>query len=376
MMDVLTVANNCFALDLCLKLCEKKRTENVFFSPLSISTALAMVFLGAKGSTNQQMAKVLHFGDVGDVHAGFQKLQADMKNLGGACLLKVANGLYRDKSINLHHEYLESMSKFFQAELTAVDFAEQSEEARVHINAWVEGQTEGKIQDLLAQGTLDANSKLVLANAIYFKGNWEKKFDEDNTKEMPFSVTENESKLVKMMCQTGIFNTAYIEEVATNILELPYLQEELSMIILLPDEISGLEKLLKSLTYDNLSKWTNEENLDPSETLVHLPRFKLEGSYDLRATLSAMGMPEAFDGTSANFSGMTGTCALSLSNVVHKSFVEVNEEGSEAAASTEATMSFRCFSSVDEFIADHPFLFYIRHNKTQSTLFLGQFSSP
>ncbi|XP_020386540.1 serpin B6-like [Rhincodon typus] len=375
-MDILTDANNCFALDLYLKLCEETRTENIFFSPLSISTALAMVFLGAKGNTNKQMAKVLHFGGVGNVCAGFQKLQSDMKNLNTANLLKVANGLYRDNSFDLHCEYLESMSKFYQAELAAIDFAERSEEARVHINAWVEGQTEGKIQNLLAQGTVDADSKLVLVNAVYFKGNWEKKFDEDNTEERPFIVTKNESKPVKMMCQKGTFNTAYIEEVATNVLELPYTQDELSMIILLPDEIGGLEKLQKSLTYDKLLKWTSVKNLDPSEIFVNLPKFKLEGSYDLRATLAIMGMSEAFDRRSANFSGMTGTRDLCLSNVIHKSFVDVNEEGSEAAASTEATLSFRCFSSTGEFIADHPFLFYIRHNKTQSILFLGQFSSP
>ncbi|XP_078395665.1 leukocyte elastase inhibitor-like [Cetorhinus maximus] len=375
-MGVLTDANIGFALDLYQKLCEDNTTENIFFSPLSITTALAMVYLGAKGSTSKQMAKVLRLATEENTHAEFQRLQSDMNNLSPFCLLKMANGLYREKSFYFHHEYLESVRKFYGAEVTGVDFAAGSEEARTQINSWVEGQTEGKIQNLLAQGTIDQESKLVLVNAIYFKGNWEKRFDEDDTEERAFRFTKDESKPVKMMHQKGTFNTTYVEEVATNILELPYVQNELSMFILLPDEISGLEKLQKNLTYEKLLKWISAENLDPSEIFVYLPKFRLEESYDLRPTLSAMGMSEVFDTKSADLSGMTGAGLLSLSKVVHKSFVEVHEEGSEAAASTEATMTFRCLNFTDEFIADHPFLFFIRHNKTQSILFFGRFSSP
>ncbi|XP_067857863.1 serpin B6-like isoform X2 [Heptranchias perlo] len=375
-MGRLTDANNDFALDLYKKLCEDNRTENIFFSPLSISAALAMVYLGAKERTATQMAKVLHFDAVENIHSGFQSLQSAMNKLSTSYLLKMANRLYREKSFNFHLEYLESISTFYQAELAAVDFLEGAEEARIQINSWVEGQTEGKIQNLLAQGTIDQQSKLVLVNAVYFKGNWEKKFDEKYTEERPFRYTEDESKPVKMMYQKGKFNTTYIEELATNILELPYIQNELSMIILLPDEISGLEELEKKLTYDKLLKWTSTENLDPPEIFVYLPKFKLEGNYDLESTLSMMGMSEAFDIKNADFSGMTGADGLSLSKIVHKSFVEVNEEGTEAAASTEATMMFRCFNFTAEFIADHPFLFFIRHNKTQSILFFGRFSSP
>ncbi|XP_067910795.1 leukocyte elastase inhibitor-like isoform X2 [Heterodontus francisci] len=375
-MGVLTDAINGFALDLYRKLCEDNRTENIFFSPLSTSAALSMVYLGAKGSTSKQMAKVLHFGAVGNTHSEFQRLLSDMNKLTTSCYLKMANDLYRQKGFDFHAEYLESVLKFYQAEVTAVDFAEGTEETRIQINSWVEGQTEGKIQDLLAQGTIDQESKLVLVNAIYFKGNWEKKFDKEDTEERPFRFTEDESKLVRMMYQKGTFNSTYIEEVATSILELRYVQNELSMIILLPDEISGLEKLQKKLTYDKLLKWTSPENLDTSEILVYLPEFKLEESYDLECTLSTMGMSEAFNMKSADFSGMTGARDLFLSKVIHKSFVEVNEEGTKAAASTGVTMTFRCFNSADAFIADHPFLFFIRHNKTQSILFFGRFSFP
>ncbi|GCB80533.1 hypothetical protein scyTo_0017212 [Scyliorhinus torazame] len=375
-MDVQTKASDRFALDLYLNLCENNGTENIFFAPLSISIALGMVHLGAKGNTSRQMAKVLHFDAEGHTHSELQRLQSKLSNLSSACLLKLANGLFMEKSFNFHPGYLESVSKFYRAKVTAVDFAGASEEARIHINLWLEGQTEGKIRNLLAQDTIDQESKLVLVNAIYFKGNWEKKFDEGDTEERLFRVTKDESKPVKMMCQKGMFNTAYIAEIATNILELPYVQNELSMIILLPDEISGLEKLQRKLTYEKLSSWTSTENLDLSEVLVYLPRFTLEGSYDLRSTLSTMGMSEAFDAKSADFSGMAESDVLSLSKVIHKSFVEVHEEGSEAAASTEVTMTFRCLNFTDEFIADHPFLFFIRHNKTRGILFFGRFSTP
>uniref|UniRef100_UPI00398E4A9E leukocyte elastase inhibitor-like n=1 Tax=Pristiophorus japonicus TaxID=55135 RepID=UPI00398E4A9E len=375
-MGRLTEANNIFALDLYKKLGEENRMENIFFSPLSVAAALAVVYLGAGGSTAAQMAKVLHFGRVENTHSEFQRLQSALNKLGSSYLLKMANGLYREKAFDFHSDYLQSISKFYQAELTTVNFAEGPEEARIQINTWVEGQTEGKIQNLLAQGTIDEQSKLVLVNAIYFKGNWEMKFDEEDTEERPFRLTEDESKPVKMMYQKGTFNTTYIEDLATNILELPYIQNELSMLILLPNEISGLEELEKQLTYDKLLKWTSAEKLDPSEIVVYLPRFKLEASYDLESTLATMGMSEAFDATSADFSGMTGASELSLSKLVHKSFVEVNEEGTEAAGSTEATMTFRCLSFAEEFIADHPFLFFIRHNKTQSILFFGRLSCP
>ncbi|XP_038652590.1 serpin B6-like [Scyliorhinus canicula] len=375
-MNAQTKASGRFALDLYLHLCENNRTENIFFAPLSISIALGMVHLGAKGNTSRQMAKVLHFDAEGHTHSELQRLQSKMIHLSSGCLLKLANGLFMEKSFNFHPGYLESVSKFYQAKVTAVDFAGGSEEARIHINLWLEGQTEGKIQNLLAQDTIDQESKLVLVNAIYFKGNWEKKFDEGDTEERLFRVTKDESKPVKMMCQKGMFNTAYIVEVAANILELPYAQNELSMIILLPDEISGLEKLQKKLTYEKLSKWTSTDNLHLSEVLVYLPKFTLEGSYDLRPTLSTMGMSEAFDAKSADFSGMAESDVLTLSKVIHKSFVEVHEEGSEAAASTEVTMSFRSLNFTDEFIADHPFLFFIRHNKTRSILFFGRFSTP
>ncbi|XP_059801634.1 serpin B8-like isoform X5 [Hypanus sabinus] len=323
-MGSLTDVSTKFALDLLRQLSEGNRTENIFFSPLSISTALLMVHLGARGSTLIQLAKVLHLGGEEQPHHGFQQLQCEVNKPSPSHLLKTANGLFGERSFSFHPGYIESISRFHKAELTAVDFAEGAEEARIQINSWVEEQTEGKIQNLLVQGAVDSQSKLVLVNAVYFKGVWEKKFNEEDTKYRPFRFSELEKKL----------------------------------------------------TSDKLLEWTSPENLEPSKMSIYLPKFKLEAKYDLEPTLKRLGISAAFDSESADFSGMTAAGGLSLSKIVHNCFVEVNEAGTEGAASSQVTMMFRSLHFEDEFIADHPFLFFIRHNKTRSILFFGRFSSP
>ncbi|XP_078395628.1 leukocyte elastase inhibitor-like isoform X2 [Cetorhinus maximus] len=225
-MEDLSKANCQFTLDLFKKLIEKNQAGNIFFSPFSISTALAMVYLGAKGNTASQMAKALHFDQVGDVHSGFQKLQLDINQADVSYLLKVANRLYGEKSYNFLEEFCKSTVKFYGAEMTAVDFQAAADETRQEINKWVEAQTEGKIQDLLIQGSLNSNTRLVLVNAIYFKGSWAEKFDEQNTKEMPFRLNKNESKPVKMMYQEEEFLFCDNPELKIKVLELPYVAGE------------------------------------------------------------------------------------------------------------------------------------------------------
>ncbi|XP_067911343.1 leukocyte elastase inhibitor-like isoform X1 [Heterodontus francisci] len=377
-MDLLGVSNVRFAVDL-FKQLNKDNNGNIFVSPLSISAALAMVYLGAKGSTATQMAKVLAFDKVQDLHSEFQKLQAAINKPNANYLLKLANRLYGEKTYNFLSNFLGSTLKYYQAELAAVDFVNAAEEARQQINSWTETQTEGKIKNLLAEGTVDNLTKLVLVNAIYFKGNWDRKFEEQNTKGGQFRINQNETKPVQMMRQKAKFNMTYIHEVATRVLELPYVQSELSMIILLPDmkdDSSGLEKLQNELTFDNLMDWTNPDKMDNMEVNVVLPKFKLEEKYDLKSTLTLMGMGDAFSDLQANFSGMTEKNDLVLSQVVHKSFIEVNEEGTEAAAATAAIFLLRCAMMTPDFVADHPFLFFIKHNKTRNILFFGRLSSP
>ncbi|XP_051655443.1 serpin B6-like isoform X6 [Manacus candei] len=356
-MASLCAANTTFALDLLRKLCEKKSGQNLFFSPFSISSALSMILLGSKGNTEAQITKVLSLNKAEDAHNGYQSLLSEINDPNTKYILRTANRLYGEKTFEFLSSFLESSQKSYHAGLEPTDFMNAWEDSRKRINGWVEERTEGKIQNLLAEGILDSLTRLVLVNAIYFKGNWEKQFNKERTTERPFHINK------------------------TKILELPYAGNELSMIILLPDAIqdgsTGLERLERELTYEKLRDWISPEMMGSTEVRVSLPRFKLEEDYDLKPILSCMGMPDAFDSGKADFSGMSSGNELVLSEVVHKSFVEVNEEGTEAAAATAAVMMFATsVRIVPDFTADHPFLFFIRHNKSSSILFCGRFCSP
>ncbi|MBN3309179.1 SPB6 protein, partial [Amia calva] len=434
-MDSLASANTQFSLDLFKKLTADHKDKNIFYSPISISSALAMVFLGARGNTATEMAQVssggrrqsllvqehrrglgrvvgsesssvqsgqdnsrqcvpgeqfqwselcgsrIAEGQAGDdIHVGFSKLITELNKPGVPYKLSLANRLYGEKSYTFVEKFLNDTKKHYHAELEPVDFIKSHEQARTNINTWVEKQTKDKIKNLLAEGTLDSLSRLVLVNAIYFKGSWEKKFDESQTKEEPFRLSKNETKPVQMMHQKSKFGFTYIPEIKSQILELPYVGKSLSMFIILPNEIednsTGLEKVEKELTYEKLVEWTKPEMLDNAEITVSLPKFKLEETYDLKSVLISMGMVDAFDQTNSDFSGMSPNNELVLSKVVHKSFVEVNEKGTEASAATAVSMMLRCSRIPNYFRAEHPFLFFIKHNRSQNILFYGRFCSP
>ncbi|XP_036971278.1 leukocyte elastase inhibitor isoform X1 [Acanthopagrus latus] len=379
-MAAISSSNTAFALELFRTLSKEKPDGNIFVSPLSISSALAMVYLGAKGDTAAQMGQTLSFSCGEGVHADFASLNADINSPSASYILKLANRLYGENTANFLPEFLSATQKYYQADLKAVDFIGAAEACRGEINSWVEQQTENKIKDLLKPGTVSAMTRLALVNAIYFKGNWMHRFDEANTKEMPFTVKKNEKKPVQMMYLMKKLPYNYIDELGLQILELPYVDDELSMFILLPEvSKNGPDPLLmleKNLTREKLDEWTNREKMDVhTDIIVHLPKFKLEEDYELNEPLSKMGMTDVFCGAKADLSGMNGEGNLFLSAVVHKAFVEVNEEGTEAAAATAGIVSF-CMLREEHFTADHPFLFFIRHNKTKSILFLGRFSSP
>ncbi|XP_013855174.1 leukocyte elastase inhibitor [Austrofundulus limnaeus] len=378
-MAAISSSNTDFALELFRTLSRADATGNLFLSPLSISSALAMVYLGARGNTAAQMSKALSFSSGEDIHAGFQTLNDNINSPSASYILKLANRLYGEKTFNFLPKFLQETEKFYQATLEAVDFMGSSEDCRVQINSWVEQQTENKIKDLLKPGMVDSMTRLALVNAIYFKGNWMNRFDAANTKEMPFKVNQNETKTVQMMYQMKKLPYNYIPDLELQILELPYVEDELSMFVLLPaaatDGSDPLLKLEKELTQERLNEWTNRANMDvQSEVLVHLPKFKLEEEYVLNEPLATLGMTDVFS-DKADLSAMNGEGGLFLSTVAHKAFVEVNEEGTEAAAATAGIVSF-CMLREEHFTADHPFLFFIRHNKTKSILFFGRFSSP
>lgn len=379
-MEQLSSANTLFALELFQTLNESSPTGNIFFSPFSISSALAMVILGAKGSTAAQLSKIFHFDSVEDIHSRFQSLNAEVSKRGASHTLKLANRLYGEKTYNFLPEYLASTQKMYGADLAPVDFLHASEDARKEINQWVKGQTEGKIPELLSVGVVDSMTKLVLVNAIYFKGMWEEKFMTEDTTDAPFRLSKKDTKTVKMMYQKKKFPFGYISDLKCKVLEMPYQGGELSMVILLPkdieDESTGLKKIEKQITLEKLLEWTKRENLEFIDVHVKLPRFKIEESYTLNSNLGRLGVQDLFSSSKADLSGMSGSRDLFISKIVHKSFVEVNEEGTEAAAATGGIATFCMLLPEEEFTVDHPFIFFIRHNPTSNVLFLGRVCSP
>uniref|UniRef100_A0A668AM21 Serpin B6 n=1 Tax=Myripristis murdjan TaxID=586833 RepID=A0A668AM21_9TELE len=355
----LSEANTAFCLALFKQLDEDKKSSNVFYSPLSISSALAMVMLGARANTATQMSE-------DDVHVKFSKLIKELNKAGAPYSLSLANRLYGDQS----YQFVEVCMSHYDAKLKSVDFKASAETARININNWVEKQTQDKIKDLLAPGVVDSMTRLVLVNAIYFKGNWDRKFDADLTKDAQFKLNK-----VTLKCLYGFMVKTHC---VGQILELPYKGKDLSMLIFLPyemeDDTTGLEKLEKELTYEKFVEWTQPHKMYTVEVDVGLPRFKMEESYDLKDILTRMGMVDAFDVRMSDFSGMSPANDLVLSQVVHKAFVEVNEEGTKAAAATTSDIMLCC--GIPTFIADHPFLFFIRHKPSMSVLFAGRFCSP
>jgi serpin B len=364
--------NTQFALDLYQKLRTTK--GNLFFSPYSISTALAMTFAGARGDTQAQMAQALHFPlDQEQLHPAFAQLGEKLAEVGkkGHSQLSIANSLWPRTGYKLLKEFLTLAKKSYGVRITPVDYSDE-ETARQTINTWVEDRTTGKIKDMIPAGVLGSLTRLVLVNAIYFKGEWASQFKPHNTNEAPFFVAPDSQVQVPMMMQKHEFN--YREDEGLQILELPYTGNDLSMILLLPGEPDGLANLEEKLAAKNLNLWI--ENLEKTEVQVFLPRFAPTFPFRLDDTLKSMGMVDAFS-DQADFSGMDGARTLFIGAILHKAFVDVNEQGTEAAAATAVMMQTKAlFFPAAIFRADHPFVFVIRENRTGSILFLGRVTNP
>ena len=384
----IAMSSNRFAWDLYAKLAEKK--GNLFFSPSSVHTALAMTCAGADGNTLTEMAETLRLprevkptGADGQatkpvdvpwsqerVHKAYGGLLAQLKpGWRAGYELHVANALWGQKGYPWQKEFLATTRENYGAGLREVDFVRQTEAARRTINRWIEEQTRGKIKNLLAGGTLTPLTRLVLTNAIYFKGDWASKFKKEYTQDSPFKLSAGKSVKAPMMNQTGKFG--YAETKDLQVLRMPYVGKDLSMVIFLPKKLDGLadvEKLLRKTGPDALL-----ESLERQELDVFLPKFKMTSMFDLSKALPAMGMKDAFT-EKADFSRMDGRRGMFISAVVHKAFVDVNEEGTEAAAATGVMIAWG--SAPHVFRADHPFLFIIRHDKTGVVLFMGRVVNP
>ncbi|KAL9959829.1 hypothetical protein ACROYT_G033185 [Oculina patagonica] len=342
-------ATNKFALDLhqCLVDGNEFANDNLFYSPASLLIALAMTSYGARGNTAAEILKVLHVALVSspDLNKSMKKF-IDTRN-----------------------------SEFYDAELALVDYITNAEKAREEINRWVEEKTNDKIKDLIPSGMLSSDTRLTLVNAIYLKGLWLEQFNKENTHPGSFFGSKNKKIKVQMMYQEADFKYSKSEKLACQILEMPYIGKKMSMVIYLPNETQGLVKLEERMTYDNLQESLSLLDASMVEVRVFLPKFKLTQQFDLNNILSKMGAKEMFIPGKADLSGIS-TEPLYVSKVVHKAFVEVNEEGTEAAAATFIESVFFCLPSKPTFKADHPFLFLIRHNSSGAILFLGRLMKP
>jgi serine protease inhibitor len=371
--QALASGNNAFAFDLYARL--KGGDGNLFFSPYSISTCLAMTYAGARGDTEKQMAMVFHFDGQERTHAAFAELQAQLNAVQAKkkIELDIANGLWAQQGKAFLPEFLNIAQTRYDAKVEQADFKTAAEAVRKSINDWVSDKTKGKITDLFGPGTVGPETRLVLANAIYFKAPWISPFMKGRTSEAPFHAGADKSAKVPMMSQAEDF--MYGEDEGLQILELGYANRDVSMLVLLPRAIDGLKSLEGRLNEPQLTNWLAK--LRVQKVNLFLPKFKLSSEFQLDKTLAKMGMPDAFS-RAADFSGMDGTRQLLISAVVHKAFVDVTEEGTEAAAATGVAMrpmAIRREKPV-EFRADHPFIFLIRDTHSRSVLFLGRLTEP
>ncbi|XP_009072082.1 PREDICTED: ovalbumin-related protein X-like [Acanthisitta chloris] len=393
-MGSISEANAEFCFDVFKELKVQHANDNIFYCPLSMIAALAMVYLGARGNTQSQMEKVLHFDKIAglggsiqtkiqkskcgksvNIHMLFKEILSDITAPKANYSLHIANRLYAEKTSPILPIYIKCVRKLYRAGLETVNFKTASDQARQRINSWVKNQTSGRIQDLLEPSSVNLHTVLVLVNAIYFKGIWKAAFKEEDTQEVPFSVTKQESKPVQMMCQNSTFKVARVAAEKIKILELPYASGELSLLVLLPDDISGLEQLENKISFEKLTEWTSYDMMKKKRVKVYLPRMKIEEKYNLTSVLTALGMTDLFS-PSANLSGISSAETLKISQAIHKVYMEVTEEGTEVAGSADVSGEIEDSSESEEFRADHPFLFLIKHNPSNMILFFGRYCSP
>lgn len=369
--------NTAFALDLYHALREKSG-GNLFYSPYSISIALAMTYAGARGETEKEMAQVLHFTLPQErLHPAFNSLDLALASRGKTAegkgfRLHIANALWGQEGYKFLPEFLDTLARNYGAGMRVINFALDPEAARKVINKWVSDQTEGRIQELIPAGTIDFLTRLVLTNAIYFKAAWAEPFKKELTKDGTFHLLDGNKVTVPMMHQVA--NLGYAEGEGYQAVEMPYEGRELAMVILLPAE-GQFESFEKSLSAERLQSIL--EKINYRQVSLTLPRFRIESAFRLAQTLKAMGMKTAFTPDRADFSGMDGTRNIYIGEVLHKSFVSVDEEGTEAAAATAVVAKITAIPLAPvEVTVDRPFIFLIRDLQTGAVLFIGRVLNP
>ena len=376
----LVSANNQFAIEM-YKEFGKGKSENLFFSPWSISSAFAMTYEGAKGNTAEEMRKVFYFPENGIVrNSSFAALYNKINTPNNAYELSTANALWAEKTYSFLEDYTNTIDNYYRGKVTNLDFINDPVDSADTINSWVEDKTNDKIKDLVPASALTPLTRLVLTNAIYFKGTWVNQFDKSLTEKEDFRITDFEKVKTDMMHMDGQEGFKYAETEDLQIIELPYKGDKLSMIILLPKE-NELKPIEEKFTAEKLDELQSE--MYSHEVIVSIPKFKFETKYFMVDNLKNMGLELAFTEkkpgiASADFSGMDGTKELYISDVIHQAFVDVNEEGTEAAAATAIVMMGATSAPMPPLVfkADHPFMFIIQENETNSILFIGQVVNP
>ncbi|KAM5158481.1 serpin B5 [Mantella aurantiaca] len=373
-MEAFRLANTSLAVDFLKNFCEKSKTDNFIISPICVSSTLALAFKGAKGNTATEIEKVLHFENVNDYDFGFQTLTSDISKM--CSPLKVVKKLYVDSSHKLTKEFINSTKKPYPSELESIDIKSRAEEARNQIITSVKDLTDGNIETILDEGSLNENTNMVLLGAACLKGCWLYKFNESETKEAEFRISKTETKPVQMMQLEARLGFRFLKEFNLTILEIPFSGKQMAMLILLPkiteDECTGLEKLEKELSYENYANWTNPSKLANTKVKLSLPKFKIESCYNLKDTLNSLEIKDAFNEEAADFSGMSESKGLSVSQAIYKAVIEMNEDGSETPDVTRE----RYLMPKTECVTDSPFIFILRHNKTQSIFLCGRYCGP
>lgn len=371
-LEALTLANHDFSFSLYTELA-KTETGNLFYSPFSIHVIMFMASVGAAAKTFDEMIATIHLNKTTHSMEAYKDLLEDLINENDN--LKLATGMFVDSAFNVKDSFVENSKKYLKSSMEKLNFQTEPEKQRKYINNWVLGKTNNKITDLFPEGSIDKSTALILANAVHFKSAWDHKFND--AVDEPFYLTPNNKVTVKMMTLRHNLQYYHDNDLKFAALELPYEHHAFKMIILLPDVKDGLKNLENNFSKIKLHEISKK--MSQYHVTVKLPRFKLEQSLQLKDTLTKLGCPTMFT-REANFSNIAENDNLYVSKVVHKAYVDVNEEGTEAAAATG--MHFALLSNVTPrpkpdvtFVADHPFVVAIL-SRTDDVLFLGRLSKP
>jgi serpin B len=372
----LVQGNNAFAVELYGQL--GRQTGNLFLSPASISTALGMTYAGAAGNTAAEMQKALHFTLPPDrLHAAMGTLLKGLNAPHPGYQLRVADALWAQEGEQFLPAYVALTNANYAAGFHPVNFAKVPEKVRVTINQWIEKQTEDKIKDLLQPGVVTADTRLILTNAIYFKATWESQFEKAQSLEGDFHLSSAQTVRATLMHREGRYS--YFNGGTFQALEIPYKGAELSVLVFLPNDPGGLPAFEQSLDPSKLKQWLGQLHSEP-KVILTLPKFKMTREFELGNALNALGMKQAFEPNVADFSAMNGKRDLWISAAIHKAYIDVDEQGTEAAAATATVMKSLAMPTQRPepivFRADHPFFFLIRDNRSGGILFMGRLADP